>query len=105
VNTERGNIFMGRNKASTAKKKGASRQGSFKTFADRFDERTRANMEVALERACEYLQMGRDAHEARRRIAQRIMASAEGGERTLTGLTKAGRDAATELSGMQDRPQ
>jgi hypothetical protein len=65
---------MGHKKrGSTVRKpKGASRQGSFKLFEDRFAQRTRANMEVVLERACEYLRVGREAHEARRHIAQKF---------------------------------
>lgn len=86
---------MDRNKDSRAK----SRSASFKMIADRFDDRTLANMEVALERACEHLRGGREDHEARRSIAQNILECAERGDHTLTGLTEAGRVAAIKLSG------
>ena len=36
------------------------------TIAERFDQRTLANMEVALERACTVLALGSEQHEARR---------------------------------------
>lgn len=67
-------------------------------IADRFDSRTFANMQVALERACQALPQGSDNHEARRHIASRIIECAEGGDRTLDGLTEAGRRAALELT-------
>ena len=35
------------------------------TIAERFDPRTLANMEVALERACKVLALGSEQHEAR----------------------------------------
>jgi hypothetical protein len=65
-------------------------------IAERFDERTVANMEVALERACGILSIG-GQHEARRHIAEKILECAKAGERTLGGLTEAGCAAATEL--------
>jgi hypothetical protein len=65
-------------------------------IAERFDERTVANMEVALERACRTLPIG-GPHEARRHIAEKILECAKAGERTLGGLTAAGSAAATEL--------
>ena len=66
-------------------------------IADRFDSRTLANMEVALERACKSLATGSEQHEARRHIASRILKCAKGGDRTLGGLTKAALRAASEL--------
>ncbi|MFH1342224.1 MAG: hypothetical protein ABIL01_13645 [Pseudomonadota bacterium] len=66
-------------------------------IADSFDSRTRANMEVALERACKLLASGSDHHDARRHIASRILQCAENGDKTLGGLTEAGRAAAIEL--------
>ncbi|KWV49980.1 hypothetical protein AS156_15385 [Bradyrhizobium macuxiense] len=66
--------------------------------ADRFDSRTFANMEVALERACEHLPKGTDDYNARRYIARRIIKCAEGGDRTLGGLTEAGQAAVSELT-------
>jgi hypothetical protein len=66
-------------------------------IADSFDSRTLANMEVALERACKVLAVGSDQHDARRHIATKILECAESGDKTLGGLTEAGRVAATEL--------
>jgi hypothetical protein len=67
-------------------------------IAESFDSRTLANMEVALERACKGLSIGAEEHRVRRHIANRILKCAEGGDRTLGGLTAAGRAAATALS-------
>ena len=66
-------------------------------IADSFDTRTLANMEVALERACQLLAVGSDRHDVRRHIATEILQCAESGDRTLRGLTEAGRAAAAEL--------
>jgi hypothetical protein len=80
---------------------GASRRKKGTTMiAERFDARTLANMEVALERACEVLANGSEQHEARRHIASKILECAECGDKTLGGLTKAGRAAASELCAM-----
>lgn len=67
-------------------------------IAENFDARTLANMEVALERACEFLAAGSEQHDARRHIASKIVECAKRGDRTLGGLTNAGRVAASELS-------
>ena len=66
-------------------------------IADNFDPRTLANMEVALERACEILPAGAEQHDIRRQIASKILECAVAGETTLGGLTEAGLTAATEL--------
>jgi hypothetical protein len=66
-------------------------------IAERFDPRTLANMEVALERACKILSVRAEEHGVRRHIASKILECAEGGDKTLGGLTDAGRVAATEL--------
>ncbi len=66
------------------------------TICDGFDRRTLANMEVALERACKSLSVG-EQHFVRYHIASKIIKCAEDGDRTLLGLTKAGRAAASEL--------
>jgi hypothetical protein len=66
-------------------------------IAESFDSRTLANMEVALERACEVLAAGSQKHDARRHIARRILECAQTGDRTLGGLTDAGCVAASEL--------
>lgn len=70
-------------------------------IAESFDPRTLANMEIALERACNVLELGREQHDARRHIASRIVECAESGDRTLRGLTEAGRAAANELTLLQ----
>ena len=58
-------------------------------ITDDFDERTIANMEVALDRVCERFPKQLATHEARKHIAARILERATGGERTLKGLTEA----------------
>jgi hypothetical protein len=67
-------------------------------IADDFNERTIANMEVALDRACERFPKQLASHEARKRIAARILERATAGERTLEGLTEAAIMAATVIS-------
>jgi hypothetical protein len=77
-------------------------------ITDDFDERTIANMEVALDRACERFPGQLAAHDARKRIAARILESARAGERTLKGLTDAAILAATLISSRKvgrDRPR
>ena len=64
---------------------------------ERFDSRTLANMEVALELACKTLATGAEEHRIRRYIAGKILKCADGGNKTLGDLTKAGLAAATEL--------
>ncbi len=66
-------------------------------IAESFDSRTVANMEVALERACKLLAAEKEQHSSRRHIASKILERAESGDRTLGGLTEAGRAAASEL--------
>jgi hypothetical protein len=72
-------------------------------ITDDFDERTIANMEVALDRACERFPQQLAAHEARKRVAARILECARGGERTLKGLTDAAVMAATVISSRKIR--
>jgi hypothetical protein len=67
-------------------------------ITEHFDERTIANMEVALDRACERFPKQLATHEARKRIAARILKRAAQGERTLKGLTDAAILAATVIS-------
>jgi len=67
-------------------------------ITDDFDERTVANMEVALDRACERFPKQLATHEARKRVAARILESARRGERTLKGFTDAAMLAATLIS-------
>jgi hypothetical protein len=66
-------------------------------ITDGFGPRMVANMEIALERACEYLPVGNDAHEGRRYVASKILECAERGKGTVVVLTAAGRAAAIEL--------
>jgi hypothetical protein len=66
-------------------------------IADRFDSRTLADMEAALERACGTLPSGEE-YAARRYIANKILACARRGNVSLKALTAAGQIAASELS-------
>jgi hypothetical protein len=72
-------------------------------ITDDFDERTIANMEVALDRACERFPKQLASHEARKRVAARILESARWGERTLKGLTDVAILAATLISSREIR--
>ncbi|PDT88806.1 hypothetical protein CO669_18810 [Bradyrhizobium sp. Y36] len=56
------------------------------------DDRTIANLDVALEEACRSLPHGGD-HEIRREVAQKLLDSAIQGNRTLSGLTEIARAA------------
>jgi hypothetical protein len=67
-------------------------------ITDDFDERTVANMEVALDRACERFPKQLASHEARKRIAVQILQRARRGERTLKGLTETALMAAMAIS-------
>jgi hypothetical protein len=66
-------------------------------LAEKFDSRTLANMEVALERASKLLKQRAEQHEFRRYVASKILERAEHGDKTLEGLTEAGSAAAREL--------
>ncbi len=66
-------------------------------ITDGFGPRMVANMEIALERACEFLPVGNEEHEARRHVAGKILECAERGNGTVRALTAAGRAAAIEL--------
>ena len=70
--------------------------GAVRLIAERFDARTLANMEVALDRACKILPAGSERHEARRYIASKILKCAKAGDLTLGGLTEAARAATTD---------
>jgi hypothetical protein len=72
-------------------------------ITDDFDERTIANMEVALDRACERFPKQLAAHEARKRVAARILERARRGERTLKGLTDVAMLAATLIGSRKIR--
>ena len=66
-------------------------------IADEFDERTVANMDVALERACQHLPPQLAGHKGRKFVAEKIVECAKKHTQTLGGLTEAGRRAAAEL--------
>ncbi|WP_247511570.1 hypothetical protein [Bradyrhizobium sp. 157] len=63
----------------------------------KLDDRTMANMEVALEKACRRFPNGGD-HESRKYIARKLMQSAEEGNTTLGGLDVVAHRAVQELS-------
>ena len=65
-------------------------------ITESFNERTVANMEVALDRACKDLAHGGD-HSAREHIARKILGCARRGDTTLKALTAAARIAAMEI--------
>jgi hypothetical protein len=54
-----------------------------------FDNRTQANMEVALDRVCGKSPFG-EQHEVRKRVAEAILKAAREGKFTLGALTQAG---------------
>ena len=66
-----------------------------------FDERTQANMDVALNKICGELPHGGD-HESRKIIAEQLIQAARAGKTTLTELTYVGRRALVQL---QNRPR
>lgn len=72
-------------------------------ITDDFDERTIANMEIALERACARFPHQLATHAARKRIAAQILARATRGDRTLKALTEAALVAAAVLDSRKVR--
>ncbi|MBR1067467.1 hypothetical protein ABIF65_007693 [Bradyrhizobium japonicum] len=60
------------------------------------DDRTKANLDVVLEEVCRPLPHGGD-HELRKAIAEKLLASAIEGNRTIGGLTEIAR-ALAELT-------
>jgi hypothetical protein len=68
-----------------------------KLFASEFDERTAANMDVALERVCQRLSPDKQDHQSRKFIAERIIDAARKGHTTLGELTAAGVQALNQL--------
>ena len=77
---------------------GQSRKGIVMMIMDRFGPRMAANMEIALERACDFLPLENQKHEARRYVASKILECAERGNGTVHALTAAG--AQLQLSSM-----
>ena len=69
-------------------------KGHMAVIVDQFDERTIANMEVALARACERFPEELAHHVERKRVAAKILERATSGERTLKGFTDAAITAA-----------
>jgi hypothetical protein len=66
------------------------------TIDDKFDIRTLANMNVALDRVCGKTPNG-EQHDVRRRVAQAIICCAKSGGTTLGALTEAGKKALWRL--------
>ena len=62
------------------------------------DERTTANMNVALENVCRVLPNSGGDHETRKYIAKKLLQAANKGERTLGALEAVARLALQELS-------
>jgi hypothetical protein len=71
---------------------------------DTFDERIRANMEVALERACQPLGRGGTTHPCRQFVALHLISAAREGATTLAELTEVAR-AATRKLRIRKRPR
>ncbi|HKS19671.1 MAG TPA: hypothetical protein VJS63_10755 [Bradyrhizobium sp.] len=63
----------------------------------KLDDRTIANMEYALEKACQKFPHGGD-HETRKYVAQRLKLSARKGNTTLGGLNAVAHAAVQDLS-------
>jgi hypothetical protein len=66
----------------------------------KMDDRTNANMEVALEQACRVLPYGGD-HRTRKRIAHKLLHSARHGNTTLTEFLMVARAALKERHAQQ----
>jgi hypothetical protein len=66
----------------------------------RLDERTKANLDVALEEACRELPHGGD-HGLRKSVAQKLLLSARKGNATLGGLSIVARAAVMEAAKQQ----
>jgi hypothetical protein len=62
---------------------------------EKFDRRTAANLEVALETVCRKLPNGGD-HETRKRVAQALLRAARSGHTNLGELVSVGRRALRE---------
>ncbi len=73
-------------------------------ITDDLDERTVANLEVALNRACERFPTELASHEARKRIAAKLLERARHGERTLKGFTDAAIAAAVITTSKKSEP-
>lgn len=65
---------------------------------DVISERVRANMEVALDRACRFLAACDDTHENRKRVAQSLIECVRAGHTNLGDLTAAARRAVLNIA-------
>ena len=65
---------------------------------EEFSERTAANMDVALERACKLMPEVLASHVARKFVAEKIVRCAKTHTQTLGGLIEAGKLAVAELA-------
>ena len=63
----------------------------------KFDRRTAANLEVALDTVCRKLPNGGD-HETRKRVAEALLRAAKSGHKTLGDLESVGRKVLRELT-------
>jgi hypothetical protein len=72
-------------------------------ITDTLDERTRANMEVALERACQPLGHDGTTHACRQFVAMHMISAARDGATTLAELTEVGRAATRKLRAQKRR--
>jgi hypothetical protein len=70
----------------------------FEGVMTKLDERTTANMNVALENACRVLPNSGGDHETRKYIAKKLLQAANKGERTFGALEAVARRALQELS-------
>ncbi|WP_420964995.1 hypothetical protein [Bradyrhizobium sp. B120] len=66
------------------------------TTEEKFDRRTLANMNLALDRVCENVPYGED-HVVRKRVAEQIIKCATSGKTALGELTDAGQRALISL--------
>ena len=73
-------------------------------ITDDCDERTVAKMQVALNRACERFPRDLASHEARKRIAAKLLERARHGERALKGFTDAAITAAVITTSKKSEP-
>ena len=64
----------------------------------KFDRRTTANMDVALENACRSLPNGGGDHETRKHVAKRLVLAARKGNTRLEALEDVARRALHDLS-------
>jgi len=67
-------------------------------ISNEFNQRTLANMEVALERACQSFPARLADHESRKFIAAELIQCALSGKTTLREFTQVARRAAAKLS-------